>query len=149
MEKLGLQCVQLATTFLFHCGLHTKKTFRYSTHDYWRERDNTYMASISHIQHVFRVELCHVSTCTYVCQESIYFHRCNVYVQVKILNITTGYCVQCSYMCMRAFMCALFTVSLLPHSQGSCLRVVWCPAAIPDARPDHPPLVCRHCVPEE
>ena len=29
MEKLGLQCVQLATTFLFHCGLHTKKTLRF------------------------------------------------------------------------------------------------------------------------
>ncbi|CAI8002162.1 Probable ubiquitin carboxyl-terminal hydrolase FAF-X [Geodia barretti] len=28
MEKLGLQCVQLATTFLFHCGIHTKKTLR-------------------------------------------------------------------------------------------------------------------------
>ena len=31
MEKLGLQCVQLATTFLFHCGIHTKKTLRLVT----------------------------------------------------------------------------------------------------------------------
>ncbi len=28
LEALGLRCVQLATTFLFHCGFHTKKTLR-------------------------------------------------------------------------------------------------------------------------
>jgi len=28
LEDLGLLCIQLATEFLFHCDLHTKKTLR-------------------------------------------------------------------------------------------------------------------------
>ncbi|XP_064393950.1 probable ubiquitin carboxyl-terminal hydrolase FAF-X [Halichondria panicea] len=52
LESLGLRCVQLATTFLFHCGFHTKKTLRGPASD-WYEAIQPYLMYSMNIRHWF------------------------------------------------------------------------------------------------